>query len=152
MPPLRPLFLSVALATSLLLATGCAQSGSRDTPAAVGSIEGRILHPAHAVPAMRICAIGSGAPAEAKHVCIRTRRAQDRYRIEGLPADDYTVFAAVEEGLYPVGGHVQPVQCIRAPCPEMPKPVTVAPGAHVADVDLNRFYDRRDDFPVLPSE
>ncbi len=152
MPLLRPLSLSVALATTLFCANGCAQSGTRDEPAAGGTIEGHILHPAHAIPAMRICAIGSGAPAQAQSVCIRTRSGQGRYRITGLAPDEYTVFAAAENDIYPVGGHVQQVQCIRAPCPEMPKSVTVVTGAHVADIDINRFYEKRDDFPVLPPE
>lgn len=140
-----------------LSSSACAQSGDRvDAPAGggakTGSIAGRILHPAHVVPALRICAIGSGAPAEATRICVRTRAHEDRYRIDGLPPGDYIVIASIAEGMYRVGGHMQPVQCIRAPCPEMPKPVTVAPAAAVDDIDLNGFYERRDDFPALPPE
>lgn len=147
--------LTVALVAGLSC-SACAQSGSRvDTPAGgakTGSIAGRILHPAHVVPALRICAIGSGAPAEATRICVRTRGHEDRYRIDGLPPGDYIVIASIPEGLYRVGGHMQQVQCIRAPCPEMPKPVTVAPAATLDDIDLNGFYERRDDFPALPPE
>ncbi len=158
MPTLRSAAIAVALVAGLSC-SGCAQSGSRvDAPATgnatAGSIAGHILHPAHAIPAMRICAIGSGAPAEATRICVRTQRGQGRYRIDGLPADDYVVIAETSDGtaLYRVGGHMQQVQCIRAPCPEMPKSVTVAPGTAVDGIDLNGFYDRRDDFPALPPE
>jgi hypothetical protein len=153
MPSLRSAAIAVALVAGLSC-SACAQSRSRaDTPAdgsaGTGSIAGRILHPAHVVPALRICAIGSGAPAEATRICVRTRAHEDRYRIDGLPPDEYIVIVAAAEGLYRVGGHMQPVQCIRAPCPEMPKTVTVAAGVAVDGVDINGFYDRRDDFPAL---
>lgn len=156
MPTPRSTAIAFALVAGLS-GSGCAQSGSRvDTPATdratTGSIAGHIQHPAHAIPAMRICAIGSGAPAEATRICVRTQRGQGRYRIDGLPADDYVVIAETSDGtaLYRVGGHMQQVQCIRAPCPEMPKSVTVTPGATVDGIDLNGFYDRRNDFPALP--
>ena len=156
MPTLRSAAIAVALVAGLS-GSGCAQSGSRvDAPASgsatTGSIAGHIQHPAHAIPAMRICAIGSGAPAEATRICVRTQRAQGSYRIDGLPADDYFVIGETvdDTGIYRIGGHMQQVQCIRAPCPEMPKPVTVTPGATVDGIDLNGFYDRRDDFPALP--
>lgn len=163
MPTLRSAAIAIALVAGLS-GSGCAQSGSRvDAPASgdtttshatAGSIAGHIQHPAHAIPAMRICAIGSGAPAEAKRICVRTQRAQGSYRIDGLPADDYVVIAETDgdTGLYRVGGYMQQVQCIRAPCPEMPKSVTVKAGATVDGIDLNGFYDRRDDFPALTPE
>jgi hypothetical protein len=158
-PLFRPATVSVALAAVLLSASGCAQSGPRGRPA-TGAIEGHILHPAHAIPAMRVCAIAaldgsaiedaSGAPAQPRRICVSTRSGQGRYRIVGLPPGDYTVIAAAENAHFPVGGHMQPVQCIRAPCPEMPKSVTVAAGARLVDIDLNGFYERREDFPALP--
>ncbi len=123
--------------------TGPAQADRADT----GTIEGYLQHPAHAIPAMRVCAIGSGQPAP--RFCVTTHRAQGRYRIEGLPADDYIVIAAAQDSLYPVGGHVQQVQCIRAPCPQMPATVTVTAGSRVAGIDINGFYERRDDFPAV---
>lgn len=160
MTPIRPLLVSLTLAASLLTGSGCARSqphtdaaeaGATPTTAGkTGTIEGRILHPAHVVPALRICAIGSGAPAEAKKICIDTRLSQYAYRIEGLPPDDYIVIAAAGAGPYRVGGHMQQVQCIRAPCPEMPASVTVAAGANVAGVDIKNFYEKRDDFPAIP--
>lgn len=133
-----------------LAASGCAGSEPRRSDADTGSIEGAIQHPAHVIPAMRICAIGSGQPAA--RVCVTTRNDQATYRIDGLAADDYIVIASARGSLYSAGGHVQPVQCIRAPCPEMPAPVTVAAGAHVANVDVNRFYEKREDFPAMPPE
>lgn len=161
MTPIRPLLVSLAFAASLPTGSGCARSQphsdeapSSATPTSAGktgAIEGRILHPAHVVPALRICAIGSGAPTDAKRICIDTRPAEDRYRIDGLPPDDYVVIAAAGKGLYRIGGHVQPVQCIRAPCPDMPASVTVAAGATVADIDINGFYEKRDDFPAIPA-
>jgi hypothetical protein len=142
------------LLVALSLCSACARSEVHDAPLGKtqgGAIEGRILHPAHVIPPMRICAIGSGAPNEARRICIETRRDQSRYRIEGLPADDYIVIAETDGRIpmYRVGGHMQPVQCIRAPCPEMPKTVTVGENAVVDGIDLNVFYDTREDFPSL---
>jgi len=149
MPSLRSAAFVAALVATL-------SSGACATPAGdgakTGSIAGRILHPAHVVPALRICAIGSGATTRATRICVRTRAHEGRYRIDGLPPGEYILIAATTESLYRVGGHMQQVQCIRAPCPEMPKPVTVAPAAIVDDIDLNRFYERRDDLPALPPE
>lgn len=169
MSPIRPLLVSLTFAASLL--TGCARSqphvdaaqpaATPTTPGTTGTgdigssaigtgtIAGRILHPAHVVPALRICAIGSGAPTEAKRICIDTRPSQDTYRIERLPPDDYIVIAAAGTGPYRVGGHMQQVQCIRAPCPDMPASVAVAAGANVTGIDIKNFYEKRDDFPVI---
>ncbi len=154
MTTIRPLLISLAFAASLPAGSGCARSqphagAAQPAAAGTGAIEGRILHPAHVVPALRICAIGSGAPAEAKRICIDTRPGQDTYRIEGLPPDDYVVIAACNTGPHRVGGHVQQVQCIRAPCPDMPASVAVTAGAKVAGIDINGFYEQRDDFPAM---
>jgi len=153
MTTVRAPFVYAIAAIAWLACSGCVRSETRDAPAkpAGGAIEGHIAHPAHAIPPMRICAIGSGAPSEAKRVCIDTRRDQGHYRIAGLPADEYIVIAETDGGtpLYRVGGHMQPVQCIRAPCPEMPKPVAVGENAVVEGIDIDRFYDAREDFPSL---
>ncbi len=159
MTPIRPLLISLAMAASLPTASGCARSQAHSeeaptgaTPATAGksgAIEGRIQHPAHVVPALRICAIGSGAPTEAKKTCIDTRPGQHTYRIDGLPPDDYIVIAAANEGPQRIGGHVQPVQCIRAPCPEMPASVAVAAGETMSGIDINGFYEKREDFPAI---
>ncbi|MFZ2754405.1 MAG: hypothetical protein WAZ48_13290 [Lysobacteraceae bacterium] len=142
-----------------MIASGCAGSEPRAADARndakTGSIEGNIAHPAHAIPAMRICAIGSGE--SAKSICVRTRRGQGSYRINGVTPGDYIVIAATVtgaggDGMYRLGGHVQQVQCIRAPCPEMPVPLSLSPGAHLTGIDINGFYDQRDDFPALPAE
>ncbi len=164
MSPIRSLLFPLALAAALS-GGGCArsqaladgvQAGAK--PGAkppitdargTGMIEGVILHPAKVVPALRICAIGSGAPAEAKRFCIDTRPGQDTYRIEGLPPDEYVVIAAAAAGRYRVAGHMQQVQCIRAPCPDMPRTVTVAAGAALVNIDINAFYEKRDDFPAI---
>lgn len=162
----RLLPLSIACAAALF-AAGCAGSEARDpgappeaSPAPVpatrsaagGSIAGRIAYDAGPAPALRICAIGSGDPAEATHRCVRTAAGATAYRIDGLPADDYSVFAWTDTTPPRVGGHVRQVQCIRAPCPPMPEGVTLAGGAKVDNVDLDGFYDRRDDFPPQPSD
>lgn len=149
MPPSRAIIVSLACLS--IACSGCARSETRvDGPAAnhaaSGSIAGGIHHPAHVIPSLRICAIGSGAPAKAARICIRTRHNQSTYRIDGLPPDDYIVI--VEGG----GGHLRPVQCIRAPCPKQPAAVTVAAGAHVDGIDLGDFHERRSDFPALPPE
>ena len=142
------------IAALAFVASGCAGSevqaaGAQRAASTAhsGTIEGGIAHPDHATPAMRICAIGSGE--STPRACVQTQRAQNHYRIEGLPPDDYLVIAAAQSDLYRVGGHVQQVQCIRAPCPEMPATVTVAAGATVSGVDINGFYDQRDDFPSI---
>lgn len=159
--PLPLLALSAALST-----TACAGSGARDTgsaqdtapaPAATrsgtgGVIAGRIAYDDGAAPALRICAIGSGDPTTSRHVCTTTAPGATDYRITGVPADDYSVFAWTRSGPSRVGGHVQQVQCIRAPCPPMPMDVTVGSGARVDGVDLNGFYDSRDDFPQMPAD
>ncbi len=149
--------LACLLALSVI-ASGCvgaepratdARNDSRNNPQ-TGSIEGHIAHPAHVIPAMRICAIGSGE--SAKSVCVRTRRGQGSYRIDGVVPGDYIVIGAGGDSLYHIGGHIQQVQCIRAPCPEMPVSLSLSPGAHLTGIDINGFYDQRDDFPPLPAE
>ena len=75
------------------------------------------------------------------------------YRIEHLPADDYIVLADTgRAGPFRSGGHLQQVQCIRAPCPAMPATVTVATGAHVGGVDIGDFTAGRDDLPSIAPE
>ncbi len=144
-----------------LIASGCAGSERRSADADrnlshdakhdahTGTIVGSIHHPAHLIPSMRICAIGSGE--KPPRVCVETRRDQATYRIDGLAPGDYTVIAA-GGGRYGIAGHVQQVQCIRAPCPEMPATVTVAAGATVSGIHINGFYQQRDDFPAMPAE
>jgi hypothetical protein len=171
-PPMRPsrskvLRIMVTLACALSIGCGQASRAAPDRTASDsdtsqtprertsasergGSIAGKIAHPAHAVPAMRICAIGSGAPDQARRICVRTKRDQTAYRIDGLPADEYIVIAQTDGGpaQYRIGGHMRQVQCIRAPCPAMPASVTVSENAQLEGIDINQFYDRRDDFPV----
>lgn len=137
------------LAMFLLLA-GCATAAGRPEPA-TGSIEGVIQHPAHAVPAMRICAL-STAPSREPHRCTTTRAGDDTYRIDGLPPGEYQVFAEVARGLYRHGGHMQAVQCIRAPCPDQPKAVMLVAGAALRGIDLSFFDDARADVPALPAD
>jgi hypothetical protein len=140
-----------ALATTLALAA-CATApgpGRAERPVE-GSIEGVIQHPGHVVPTMRVCAFAAD-PARMPH-CIATRAGDDTYRIDGLPAGEYQVFAEAARGLHRFGGHLQAVQCIRAPCPEQPKTITLAPGAALGGIDLTFFDEARADFPALPSE
>lgn len=139
------------LATTLALAA-CASApdpGRAERPAE-GRIEGVIQHPAHVVPQMRICAIATDPPRTSR--CIDTRAGDDTYRIDGLPAGEYQVFAEASRGLYRFGGHLQAVQCIRAPCPAQPKPITVVAGATLRGIDLTFFDETRADFPALPSD
>jgi hypothetical protein len=81
---------------------------------------------------------------------VRTRRDQIRYRIDGVTPGDYIVIGG--DSFNRLGAHVQQVQCIRAPCPEMPVSLNVSPGAHLTGIDITGFYDRRDAFPALPAE
>lgn len=154
--------LACLLALSVI-ASGCvgaepratdARDDSRNNPQ-TGSIEGHIAHPAHVIPPMRICAIGSGE--SAKSICVRTGRDQGSYRIDGVVPGDYIVIGtsaigSSDESFNHLGGHVRQVQCIRAPCPEMPVSLSLSPGAHLTGIDINGFYDQRDDFPPLPAE
>lgn len=159
MDKLRTTFGCTLLAL-LVAATGCVRSETRvadGTPAArgTGSIAGAIAWPgAGAPPAFRVCAIGSGGPGAAAHACVRTRVGDRRYRIDGLAADSYVVVAEQRDGdpRYRIAGHVRPVQCIRAPCNDMPREIALADGARVDDADLNGFYDKREDFDPLPAE
>lgn len=167
-PALARVGLAACLAACLALA-GCSQPAARaaqhhadggidagpDASApAHGSgarISGVIQHPAQAVPAMRICAISDkSAPAPAPDVCIDTAAGTDDYTLDGLQPGTYQIVARVARAGTRVGGHVRPVQCIRAPCPEMLAEVTVAAGEHRKDIDLNGFYDAREDFPAVP--
>ena len=139
-----------ATLTAMLALAGCA-TGTGRAQTAGGRIEGVIRYPAHAVPAMRVCAL-STAPTREPHRCTTTRAGDDTYRIDGLPPGDYQVFADVATGLHRIGGHMQQVQCIRAPCPDQPKSITVTPGATQGGIDLTFFDDVRADFPALPSD
>lgn len=157
------------LTMTLALLAGCAASGAgvrADAPtaaaaaatteapapattkpdAATGSIAGRIVYPSGPAPHLRICALSAQT-----QQCADSPAGRTLYRIEHLPDGDYQVVARVEdEGLLRVSGHVQPVQCIRAPCPDQLKTVSVAGGAQVAQIDLNGFYPARDEFPAIP--
>lgn len=148
-PCVRLPMLHGALALLVSLGTtACAGSESRAADASTGSIEGAIAYPSNPLPAMRICAISGDA-----HACVNTRPGQGSYRIDGLPAGDYQIFADTDSnGPSRLGGHVQAVQCIRAPCPDMPASVTVTAGARATGIDINGFYDQREDFPAMPAE
>ena len=153
MQTLLPFYRLACVIALSSIASGCAgaQRSSADAgrDPRTGMIEGDIRHPAHVIPSMRICAIGTGE--RAPRVCVETRRDQSTYRIDGLAPGDYTVIAA-GSGLYRIGGHVQQVQCIRAPCPDLPATVTVAAGATVSGIHINGFYEQRDDFPAMPAD
>jgi hypothetical protein len=172
MAAIRTVPLPLLALSAMLSTTACAGSGARGTEAAApaeapaparatrsdaggtagGTITGRIAYDDGAAPALRICAIGSGDPATSRHVCTTTAAGATAYRLVGVPSDDYGVFAWTRSGPPRVGGHVQQVQCIRAPCPPMPMDVTVGSGARVDGVDLNGFFDSRDDFPPMPAD
>lgn len=150
-------FQAASLAGSLAL-VACSQPQARAAADDAGAdaspsarISGVILHPAQAVPAMRICALSDKtAPDQAPDVCIDTVAGADDYTLDGLRAGTYQIVARAQRAGMSVGGHVRPVQCIRAPCPEMLADVTLAAGEHRAGVDLNGFYDAREDFPAVP--
>ena len=66
-----------------------------------------------------------------------------------MPDGDYQVVARVDNADTPVAGHVQEVQCIRAPCPPQLATLIVRDGKEIADADLNGFYAERPEFPAL---
>lgn len=112
-----------------------------------GSIRGAIRYPDGDAPAMRICAIHDQG---AIHGCVETAAGARSYRIDHLTAADYVVIAQPHTGTLRAGGHVQQVQCIRAPCPDLPAQVFVAGGAQLTEIDINGFYPAREDFPPMP--
>lgn len=149
--------IAAALLALLAVAAGCVRSETRDggASAARGGIAGAIAWPgAGAPPAFRVCALGSGGEGASTRTCVRTQAGDRRYRIDGLAADSYTIVAEQRDGdpRFRIASHVMQVQCIRAPCPPMPMDVTVGSGARVDGVDLNGFYDSRDDFPAMPAD
>ena len=139
---------SLVLASALVLeacTSAVAGTGTRlDPKAPQGGIGGRIQYPQGVAPAMRICAIGG-----AEQHCIDSPAGRTLYRIDELPDDSYQVVARVEDPQLPVAGHVQEVQCIRAPCPARLVTLELAGGKDIASADLNGFYAERSDFPPL---
>ena len=134
---------------SLFLVAGTAGGGEVpgvrvDPKTPHGAIGGRIAYAEGVVPAMRICALWADGQS-----CVDSPAGRTLYRIEGLRDGEYLVVARVEAPATPVAGHVQQVQCIRAPCPARLAPVRVADGKEVANADLNGFYPERPDFPTL---
>jgi len=132
---------------SLLLLAGC--SSLQTSHGRSGSISGKIAYPSETTPDMRICAVPAGG---SLHACVQAKAGDTVYRIDHLAPADYLVVAQLHEGDMRVGGHMYQVQCIRAPCPAHLQAVTVAPGASVADIDINEFYAAMNDFPVLPAD
>ena len=135
------------LALSALCA--CAEVGAaRAETAGTAVISGAIVFPAELPPAMRICAVpGSGEPP----ICVSSPAGGKQYRLEHLPPGDYQLVAKVAEGdRLRVGGHMQSVQCVRAPCPDLLATVSVAAAQQQAGIDINEFFVARADFPALP--
>ena len=137
-------------ASALVLEAGTrafayADPGTRlDPKAAQGAIGGRIQYPQGVAPDMRICAITGVAQR-----CIDSPAGRTLYRIGELPDGEYQVVARVRDPALPVAGHVQEVQCIRAPCPARLATLAITGGKEVASADLNGFYAERSDFPTL---
>ena len=136
----------VLLLLSIAALSACSNLGGGRPGGDTGSISGKIAYPSEVTPLMRICAVrtGVGAP-----ICITSLAGQTHYRIERLPAGEYQVQATLSEGEMRVGGHMLPVQCIRAPCPEQLKSVSLSAGAELTGIDLNEFYAAREDFSPL---
>lgn len=123
-------------------------------PAARGSasLSGSIEFPGEAIPALRVCAIDIADPA--RHRCVRTAAGTASYRLDGLAAGEYQVWAwliAPEADIRMLRA-MQDVQCIRAPCPRQPLTVTLAEGARVAQVTLNEAAAAFDDAPPAPAD
>jgi hypothetical protein len=140
--------MKLASLLSLFLATAPVATTPPDTrvdpKAPHGAIGGRIAFPGGVTPSMRICALAG----EDRH-CIDVPAGRTLYRIGNLPDADYQVVARVDDAGTPVAGHVQAVQCIRAPCPAQLATLAVAGGKEIATADLNGFYAERADFPSI---
>lgn len=128
---------------SCLALAGCAHAAGDEAHATLGGV---VRHPAHVVPALRICALPAdgGAP-----TCTDARAHADRWQLR-VPAGEYQVFAWPADGARGTGAYLQPVQCIRAPCPPMPATVSVKAGEVRGDVDLTGFDAARTDLPAAP--
>lgn len=130
----------------LALTTACASVDGGRSERGNSSIAGKIAYPSEVTPAIRICAV----PAGAQPICRDSTAGSTHYRFRQLPAGDYQIVAKLSEGDMRVGGHMQQVQCIRAPCPAMLLTVSLAAGADLTGIDLNEFYPAREDFPPIP--
>lgn len=128
---------------SCLTLAGCAHAARDGGTATLGGV---VQHPAHVVPALRICAMpaGGGAP-----ICADKPAHQGRWRVS-VPAGEYQVFAWTGRPGDGTGAYLQPVQCIRAPCPPMPATVRVGAGEVRDDLDLTGFDAERTDLPAAP--
>lgn len=139
-----PLLLCLAASTVL---AACSGVGAPRVERGNASISGRIVYPSEVTPAMRVCAVR--AP-EAAPLCLDSRAGRTHFTLKGLPAGDYQIVAKLAEGDIRVGGHVQEVQCVRAPCLNPLKTISVAAGERVSGADLNEFDAAREDFPTIP--
>jgi hypothetical protein len=128
---------------SCLVLAGCAHAEGTDALATIGGV---VMHPAKVVPAMRVCASPTeGGP----DLCVDTPAHADRWQLR-VPAGEYQVFAWPRDGSRGTGAYLQPVQCIRAPCPPMPATVRVKAGEVRDDIDLTGFDASRTDLPAAP--
>jgi hypothetical protein len=112
-----------------------------------GSIAGVIHYPGKQIPSMRVCAFNTETKATS---CIKTKEGQTNYFIKSLPVAEYYILADIAQGELKVGGHMLQVQCIRAPCPALLKSLKLKARQKMVGVDLNNFYQSREDFPLLP--
>lgn len=126
-----------------LTLAGCAHA-ARD--AGNATLGGAVQHPAHVVPAMRICAVPADGGAA---ICVDKPAHAGLWRLS-VPAGEYQMFAWPSRGDDGTGAYLQPVQCIRAPCPPMPATVRVRAGEVRDDLDLTGFDPARTDLPAAP--
>ena len=123
-----------------------AQAQTRvDPKAPQGAIGGRIQFAGGVTPAMRICAVSTAA-----QQCIDSPAGRTLYRIGNLPDGQYQVVARVDNAQFPIGGHVEEVQCKLTPCLSKLVVHVISEGKEIATADLNGFYAERKDFPALP--
>ena len=128
---------------SCLLIAGCTHAAEGGDLATIGGV---VMHPAKVVPAMRVCASPTEGGAD---LCADKPAHADRWQMR-VPAGEYQVFAWPVDGARGTGAYLQPVQCIRAPCPPMPATVRVGPGEVRDDIDLTGFDASRTDLPAAP--
>jgi hypothetical protein len=136
----------IPLWSCLLVLVACSSVDGGRSERGNASISGKIAYPSEVTPPMRICAVRSNA----RPICRDSAAGSTHYRFRQLPAGDYQIVAKLSEGDMRVGGHMQQVQCIRAPCPAQLQTISLAAGADVTGIDLNEFYPAREDFPPIP--
>ena len=140
-----PIATAAAAAPPAVAATGPDASAR---PAPAGSIAGTLHYPSEYLPPMRVCAF---ALADATAYCVRTGKAQARYRLDGVPPGDYLVLAFPQEAGALLGGYTGCARDLTAACRDHDlQPIVVAAGRTTPDIDPADYYADAADWPQEP--